>query len=186
MVKKTSKVVEEEVPIRLDFGCGKNKREGFTGVDSIKFDTVDIVLDLVNDVWPWKENSVDEVHCSHFVEHLDGKERVQFFNKLYTILKPKGKASIITPHWSHERAYGDPTHKFPPVCSWTYFYLDKNWREPNAPHSGYTCHFSYGLIGTHDPNDTWVSLRNMETKQILMQRNINVTTDLVAHLVKEV
>lgn len=179
MVKKK----EEEI-IRLDFGCGKNKREGFTGVDSIAFDNVDIVLDLVNDEWPWEDNSVSEVHCSHFVEHLDGQERIKFFNNLYRILKPKGSATIITPHWSHERAYGDPTHKFPPVCTWTYFYLMKGWRDVNAPHSGYTCNFDASLQGVHDPNDAWVAMRNMETKAILMQRNINTTTDLVATITK--
>lgn len=171
-------------PLKLDLGCGKNKAQGFTGVDSIAFDGVDLVADL-RQPWPWKDGEVEEVHCSHFVEHLEGTERVHFFNELYRVLKVGGQARIITPHWSHERAYGDPTHKFPPVCSWTYFYLDKGWREVNGPHTGYTCDFGYVLAGTHDPNDSWVAFRNQETKGVLMSRNINTTTDMIATLTKK-
>lgn len=176
----------DEVPvIKLDFGCGPHKREGYFGVDSIQFEGVDLVFDLTQTPYPWEDNSVDEIHSSHFVEHLTNKERILFFNECYRILKPKGKMEIITPHWSHERAYGDPTHQWPPVTSWMYFYLNADWRKVNAPHVGYTCDFDYNLIGTHDPNDVWVAMRNQETKGILMTRNINTVTDLIAHLTKK-
>lgn len=168
---------------KLDLGCGKNKAEGFTGIDSIKFDNVDHVFDL-RQAWPIADESVDEIHCSHFLEHLDGTERLHFFNELYRVLKKGATARIICPHWSHERAYGDPTHKWPPVCSWTFFYLDRGWRDVNAPHAGYNCDFSYVIAGAHDPNDAWVAFRNIETKTVLMARNINVTTDLIATLTK--
>ena len=171
-------------PIKLDLGCGKNKQPGFFGVDGIAFDGVDLVMDL-RQPWPWADGSVDEVHCSHFLEHLTGAERIHFFNELHRVLKHGGVARIITPHWSHERAYGDPTHQWPPVCSWTYFYLDNGWREVNAPHTGYNCDFTYVLAGTHDPNDQWVAFRNMETKQVMMTRNINTVTDLIATLTKK-
>ncbi len=204
-----SEVAEaQEVKVKLDLGCGKNKAAGFIGVDSIAFEGVDVVTDLSGDYWRFKKgahpdlkllptllgpdvyqlapDSVDEVHCSHFLEHLTGKQRVSFFNELYRVLKPGAQARIITPHWSHERAYGDPTHQWPPVCSWTYFYLDKGWCEVNAPHAGYACDFTYVLVGTHDPNDAWVAFRNMETKGVLMSRNINTTTDMIATLTKRV
>lgn len=174
-------------PLRVDIGCGKNKikveGQEWVGVDSIAFEGVDIVHDM-RQPWPWPAETVDEVHCSHFLEHLTGAERIHFFNELMRVLKPGAPARIITPHWSHERAYGDPTHQWPPICSWTYFYLQKAWRDVNAPHAGYTCDFDYVLAGTHDPNDAWVAFRNMETKGVLMSRNINVTTDLIANLTK--
>jgi SAM-dependent methyltransferase len=192
--------------VRLDLGCGKNKAAGFIGVDTLKFDGVDVACDLSQHLWKFSKDahpalklqpttigpdvyiladeSVDEVHCSHFLEHLTGKERVGFFNELYRVLKPGAQARFITPHWSNERAYGDPTHQWPPVCSWTYPYLEKAWRDVNAPHSGYTCNFSNVLIGTHDPNDQWVAFRNAETKGVLMTRNINTTVELIATLTK--
>lgn len=170
--------------MKLDLGCGKNKQEGFHGVDSIAFDGVDTVMDVRVTPWPWEDNSVDEVHSSHFLEHLTGPERVEFFNELYRVIKPGAQARFITPHWSHERAYGDPTHQWPPVCGWTYYYLGKSWREGNAPHTGYTCDFDWVLAGSWDPNDIWVSLANQEAKTVRMSRNINTCTDLIATITK--
>lgn len=167
------------LPLKLDIGCGKNKQAGFHGVDAIQFDGVDTVMDM-RQPWPWADSSVEDVHCSHFLEHLTGAERIHFFNELYRVLKPGKQARIITPHWSHERAYGDPTHQWPPVCGWTYFYLGKGWRDVNAPHVGYVCDFEWVLAGAHDPNDEWVAFRTPEVKQIYMSRNINTTTDLIA------
>lgn len=177
-------IEEIKLNFRLDLGCGPHPKEGFTGVDQIAFPGVDIELDLRQYPWPWKDNSVDEVHSSHFVEHLTGKERVPFFNELYRVLKPGAKATIICPNWSHERAYGDPTHEWPPISTWTFFYLKKEWRDSQAPHVGYTCDFDYGVVGTHDPNDTYVSYRNQEAKFAMMYRNVNTTTDIITTLTK--
>lgn len=170
--------------IRLDFGCGNNKREGFLGVDAIAFPAVDVRLDLTVTPWPWDSDSVTEAHASHFVEHLTGAQRVVFFNELYRVLKVGAQVTIICPNWSHERAYGDPTHQWPPISTWTFFYLRKEWRDPNAPHCGYTCDFDHVVTGAHDPNDQWVAFRNMETKMNLMYRSVNTTTDIFATLTK--
>jgi len=121
--------------LKLDLGCGKNPREGFTGVDSRNFGQP-ITADL-RKKWPWADNSVAEVHCSHFVEHLTAAERVHFVNELYRILVPEGKAKIVAPHWNSPRAFGDLTHQWPPVSEWWFLYVNKGWREVNAPHSDY-------------------------------------------------
>ena len=76
-------VVEAPKPLKLDLGCGPNPREGFIGVDARQFGCdgvetdgkVDVIHDLRTD-WPWKDGSVEEVHSSHFLEHLTGAERV--------------------------------------------------------------------------------------------------------------
>ena len=170
--------------VKLDLGCGPNKIEGFTGVDQIAFPNVDVVMDLRATPWPWENGEVEEVYSSHFVEHLSGEERVPFFNELHRVLKVSGQARIITPHWAHERAYGDPTHKWPPVTVWTYLYLVRSWRETNAPHTAYTCDFDYVAVGAFDPNDVWVAFRNAEQKAVVMSRNTNTTTDLIVTLTK--
>jgi hypothetical protein len=154
--------------LKLDIGCGKNKKAGFIGVDSIAFDGVDIVHD-VRKPWPWEDSSVVEVHCSHFVEHLTAVERVHFANELWRVLVPRGTATIVTPHWGSGRAYGDPTHQWPPVAEMWFFYLDPKWREDNAPHidsrwnpDGFRCHFdctwSYGV-------HPMLTTRNLEFQQ---------------------
>ena len=83
-------------------------------------------------------------------------ERVRFYNELWRVMKPDAKATIVVPYWGSGRAYGDPTHQWPPVSEMAFYYLDPKWREGNAPHADhrwakgmYRCHFDctwgYGL-----------------------------------------
>jgi len=140
MGKAKLKSVEAPKLLKLDFGCGKNVREGFEGVDCCDFGqrhTVDL-----RKTWPWKDDSVDEAHSSHFIEHLTAPERIHFMNELYRVLRKDAKCQIIVPHWASCRAYGDLTHQWPPVSEFWFYYLDKNWREANAPHNDfYKCDF---------------------------------------------
>lgn len=180
MAKTKLKQLEKPQLLKLDLGCGKNKRQGFVGVDEIKFDGVDQVLDL-RKPWPWKDGSVEEAHCSHFLEHLTQDERVHFFNELYRVLIKGGKAQIITPHWLSERAYGDPTHKMPPVVFFSYFYINANWREQNAPHSGYTCDFD--ASGANNTPAPW-NARAEEVRLFAESHYANVASDLYVTVVK--
>lgn len=180
--------------LKLDLGCGKNKKPDFLGVDSIKFEGVDVVTDLTKK-WPWAGGSVQEVHASHFVEHLDAEERIHFCNELYRVLIPDGKATLIVPHWASCRAYGDMTHKWPPVSEFWFYYLSRLWRlgdgkqGANAPHDdikynpkGYDCNFEctwgYGLR----PD---IATRNQEWQQFAMANYKEVLTDIIATLVKK-
>lgn len=191
------KAVKKVELLKLDLGCGVNKREGFTGVDILKFDGVDKVCDLRKAPWPWATDSVDEVHSSHFVEHLQWPERIVFFNELYRVMKDGAKATIITPDPSHDCFFGDPTHG-PPMSSWYTYYLDKEWREgvkdkdgkwvvlngnerrPNAPHVAYTCDFIFqNGLGW----DQSVMARNEEYKLFAALHYRNSVRDLYANLV---
>jgi ubiquinone/menaquinone biosynthesis C-methylase UbiE len=136
--------------LRLDIGCGTQKKPGYTGMDSIPFEGVDIVHDARITPWPFEDNSVDSVVCSHFLEHLTNAERIGFFNELGRVMKVGALATIITPHWTSERAYGDPTHQWPAVTMMAYCYLDSGWRKANAPHVGFTCHFNCDFVETGD------------------------------------
>lgn len=178
------RILDERKTMKLDIGCGTRKQAGFTGVDAIAFAGVDVVHDVRNTPWPFADGSVTEVYSSHFVEHLTGAERISFFNELYRILAPGAEAMIICPHWSHERAYGDPTHQWPPVNTWTFLYLHAKWRRENAPHVGYACDFDLNITGQHDPADTWLTQRSAEEKAVSMHRNINCMTDIIARLKK--
>ena len=175
--------------MKLDLGCGKNKKEGFEGVDSIAFEGVDHVVDLRSFPWPWEDGSVEEVHASHFIEHLPARERIAFVNEIHRILAPGGKATLIAPHWASCRAYGDMTHCWPPVSEFWFYYLSKAWREANAPHDdvahnpeGYSCDFEatwgYGI----NPS---IQTRNQEFQQFALANYKEAITDLYATLVKK-
>lgn len=177
------KVVKKEKPaLKLDLGCGPNKREGFTGVDIMQFDgKVDVIADL-RQKWPWDDDSVDEVHCSHFLEHLTQEERVHFANELFRVLKKDAKALIIVPSWTNERAYGDPTHKWPPVVGFSFFYWNEEWRKQNAPHTGLKCNFDFGGGNTLIP--PW-TLKTQEVQLFAQNHYINVATDMYVNVVKK-
>jgi hypothetical protein len=174
--------VEEIKPLRLDLGCGTRPKEGFSGVDSRAFDGVGVVCNLGADVWPWGNETVDEVHCSHMLEHLTATERVHFANELCRVLKKGAKATIITPHFASVRAYGDLTHQWPPVVSFWYLYLNAEWRKVNAPHNDqYTCDFDHGYgFGLHPT----VQTRNVEYQNYAVVHLVEGAQDLHATLVK--
>lgn len=159
MAKAKKKAVEAS--LKLDLGCGKNPREGFVGVDVKDFGQA-IVADLTTK-WPWEDSSVEEINCSHMVEHLTAEQRIHFVNELHRVLKKGGKATIVTPHWASCRAYGDLTHQWPPVSEFWYYYLVKEWRAVNAPHNDtYTCDFEFVYGYSENPA---LSGRDQEYKQ---------------------
>lgn len=185
MAKKTIK------EIKLDLGSGPNKKEGFIGVDKYKMKGVDVVCDLGKAKWPWKDNTVDEVNCTHFLEHLtnfNGKwERTHFFNELYRVMKKGAVATIAIPHWCSQRYYGDPTH-CEPFSEMAIYYLSREWRNSQAPHAdikwnknGYDCNFEVNC---------WYNLRqdlmtrNQEYQQMAIMKEKEAAQDMIMRMVK--
>lgn len=176
-------------PLRIDIGCGKNKKEGFVGLDQLVFEGVDhIVRNLGCDVWPFADGTVDEAYSSHFLEHLTATERIHFANELYRVLKPGAKCTLIVPHWASCRAYGDPTHQWPPVSEFWFYYLSEKWRDENAPHTdyrwktnGFRCDFEatwgYGM-------NPLLASRNTEFQQFALNFYKEAIQDLHATLTK--
>jgi hypothetical protein len=189
MAKTALKAVKKQAVIKLDLGCGKNKKEGFLGVDQRKFPGVDVVTDL-NGKWPWKDGTVEEISASHIIEHFTGKQRVHIFNEMYRVLREGATVTIITPHWNSNRAYGDFTHQWPPVSEFLYFYVNRNWRRDNAPDNdiewnpdGYSCHFegTIGYGGLHEQ----LRMKNTEVQNFAMTFYKEAVGDIVVTLTKK-
>lgn len=185
----TLKTVENEVKplVKLDLGCGTQKQKGFIGVDSIAFDGVDIVANLTAK-WPWEDKSVDEVYSSHTLEHLTAVQRVHYVNELYRVLKPGAKATIIIPHWASCRAYGDPTHQWPPVSEFWFYYLKREWRSTQAPHTdknvweqGFDCDFDATWGYSIHPN---IQVRNQEFQEFAVNFYKEAVQDIHATLIR--
>jgi len=190
---------KDDTPLRIDIGAGKNKKEGFIGVDIIPFEGVDIVMNAGKDKWPFKDGTVDEIHASHFVEHLEPEERIHFANEVYRVLKnptynnagalASGFATVITPHWASQRAYGDLTHKWPAVSEFWFYYLDKDWRAVNAPHlcieynpKGYSCHLQVTWGYSMHPE---IQARNQEYQANAMKFWKEACSDTIATMTKK-
>lgn len=205
--KKSTKVVplkKTTTPtfIALDLGCGDNKTSiealyqigmmteeqsknaKVIGVDLYKTPSVDKVHDLTKFPYPFEDNSIDAVHTSHFLEHLDGRQRIQFFNEMYRIMKKGAKMRHIHPYYKSSRAVQDPTHAFPPICEESYLYWTKEFREANKlGHYLGDCDFSFTIFYTfQDP--VWMN-KNEETRNFAIRHYFNVVADMIVDMVKK-
>ncbi len=187
------KVVMEEVKpaqlVRLDLGAGETPREGYEGVD-LHAPSAKHKVDLWKFPWPWADDSVDEIHCSHFIEHLpmeyvkDGPHAGKdlfcaFFDECFRILKKDGKMSLIWPALQSVRAFQDPTHRrFIPAE--TMLYLNAEWRKINKlEHYGATCNFGFNVV----PSTSQAETVRHQTVQANRTRELwNVAQDFHAML----
>jgi len=97
--------------IRIDIGCGKNKKEGFIGIDIDPNSDADIIASALD--LPFNDSSIDEINCSHLVEHFSPGEARKFFDEICRVLKKGGVANLkIDRDWTESRLLKkDPTHK---------------------------------------------------------------------------
>ncbi|MEK7153404.1 MAG: hypothetical protein AAB834_05630 [Patescibacteria group bacterium] len=190
---------KKETVLKLSLACGDNKPEGFKGVDIAKTKSADYVQDLLKFPWTqFADNSVDEIECSNFVEHIPhGDSRddpfFQFFDEIYRILKPaefeptnpnianKGIARIVCPYYSSMRAWQDPTHQRA-ISEASFLYLNKQWRIDNKlDHYPVSCDFdfTYGYVVSTD----WQN-RSQDAQAFAIRHYINVVSDIQIQLVK--
>jgi len=126
---------------KLDLACGQNRQEGFFGIDIAPGENVDAVVDLESYPWPIESDSVEEVFCSHYIEHTP--DIIKFMEELYRILKKDGKAKFIAPYYTSMRCWQDPTHKRA-ISEASFLYYNKEWRKNNKlDHYPITCDFDY-------------------------------------------
>lgn len=93
--------------IIVDIGCGSRKIEGAIGIDGIHQPGVNIVCNF-EQALPLKTNSVDILHASHLLEHI--QNLVQLMEEVYRVCKPKGQVHITVPYFTSRGAFRDPTH----------------------------------------------------------------------------
>lgn len=104
-MKKTKKIV-------VNLGCGKVRIPNSIGVDRVEIKNyVDVVHDLDITPYPFKANSVDEIHFYHVLEHLQNP--IKKLEELHRILKPDGIMYMRVPHFSSMGAFTDLTHVRP-------------------------------------------------------------------------
>lgn len=120
--------------MKLNLGCGHQRKEGFINVDKYDTGKQDIIHDLSGGSLPWENDSIDEIEMVHFLEHLayDPYTRIHFMKEIYRICKDKAKIKIVVPHPRHDNFLNDPTHVWPITAeTFNLFDLEKNkfWRD---------------------------------------------------------
>lgn len=200
MAKKKTRLRRHQADaVRLDLACGETPLKGFQSVDLFA-KKPNHRVDLLAFPWPWKNGSVDEINCSHFIEHIPmvyvtltgeynlmpGVGRVDlllaFFNECGRILRKGGVMKCTWPALQSARAFWDPTHRrfIPPQ---TMQYLGKGWREASKldHYLGVTCDLLAEVCPTVDGQEL---LRAPEVSQSRVTHMWNVAQDWVATLRK--
>lgn len=180
--------------MKLDLGSGATPREGFVGIDlycgdlSVTLDTAAagqiVAIDLTCFPWPLEDDTVDEVWCSHFVEHLDG-QWVQFVDELHRVLKPGAVATVVHPNVKSARAFMDPTHRdFIPGERW--LYASREWRALNGlDHPPYpTCDFQVSVGVDEGSIAPAFKLRTPEAVAFALTHYWEAIGDVIAILTK--
>lgn len=187
--------------LRLDLGSGQTPREGFEGVDL--YAEVEHRINLLRFPWPLEDSSCEELHCSHFIEHIptayvssdnvyrlapasadDRDLLVRFFDECHRVLALGGIFTVTWPALQSVRAFQDPTHRrFIPMETMSYF--SRAWREANGlGHYLGSCNFE--VVGTNFAPSTLLqqqgALAHPEAIGQALQRNWNLVGDFQATL----
>lgn len=204
--------MKETKPFKLSIACGQNIPEGFVGMDIHAGENVKYVGDIL-DFWSkdnvWSQipdESVDEIDCTMFVEHIphiiEGHGMKHgyddcfylFFNEVHRILKKaefaednpnqpiKGFAKIVTPYYSSPRAIQDPTH-VRNLCEASYLYLNQDWLKANKL-DHYPVKADFNFSYAYNINGRLVN-RNQEFVSNAILTEFNAADDLIVTLVKK-
>jgi len=104
----------------LDVGCGTAKVKGSIGIDKVDLPGVDVVHNLNEFPWPFKDENFDEIYMNDIIEHLD--DTIKVMEECHRLLKLGGKLHIRVVYWNHRYSFSDPTHvKFFSEITWQFF-----------------------------------------------------------------
>lgn len=98
--------------MKLNLGCGFNKKDGYVNVDKFAACAPDRVVDLEQIPWPFETSSVDEVLLIHVLEHLGAGADLflAIMQELHRVCRPGARIRIEVPHPRHDIFLNDPTH----------------------------------------------------------------------------
>lgn len=110
--------------VSLELGCGPHRAfPDYLGVDALDYPGVDVASDVFEFLERLPGNCVENVHSSHFLEHVADLGRL--IDELERVCKPGGRVISVVPHFSNPYFYSDPTHtRFFGLYTMSYFAQD--------------------------------------------------------------
>ena len=98
--------------MKLNLGCGFDKKDGYVNLDSFQKCNPDVLHDIENIPLPFDDNIFDEILIKHVLEHIGQSFSVfsAVMKDLYRISKPNARITIQVPNYKHISFWADPTH----------------------------------------------------------------------------
>jgi hypothetical protein len=93
----------------LNLGSGNKPLEGALNLDVSPATRPDVVHDLNQVPWPFKDDAFDEVHGYDVLEHVDNV--VTFMQEVHRISRDGALTKLTVPHFSSANTWRDPTHQ---------------------------------------------------------------------------
>jgi len=94
--------------MKINLGAGKDILPGFINHDLTNLPGIQVVHDLNQYPWPWKDNVATEIKVHDVLEHLQAF--LKAMEEIHRILLPGGLCHISVPYWNSWCAHSDPTH----------------------------------------------------------------------------
>jgi predicted SAM-dependent methyltransferase len=98
--------------MKLNLGCGFDKRDGWLNVDNFAECEPDQMLDIESTPWDLPTSGFQEVLMKHVLEHVGAAfdTFAAVMRELYRVTAPNGVVEIHVPHVRHDTFWSDPTH----------------------------------------------------------------------------
>ena len=126
--------------MRLNLGCGFDKKSDWINVDKIPMSEPDELVDLEEIPWPWADDSVEEVQMRHVLEHLGATtdSYLAIIKELWRICRLGALVRIVVPHPRHDHYLNDPTHVRPITVQGLEMFSQKRnheWQKKGIPNT---------------------------------------------------
>ncbi len=82
--------------MKIDLGCGVQKKPEFLGVDKIETSQTDFIFDITKDRFPFDDNSIEELYCGDVIERITYQEMIRMMNEAWRVLEPGAIFTIAT------------------------------------------------------------------------------------------
>jgi predicted SAM-dependent methyltransferase len=139
--------------MKIHFGCGTNKFDGWINLDIIPGS--DVVADITAR-WPFEDASADFIYSEHVLEHFDIATARGIFSEIFRVLKPGGVVRIAMPDLDNLiREYQSPK------------WLEQEWIQK----FGYANHFATSCEMMNTAMRDWGHLFIYNKEQIELELN---------------
>lgn len=94
--------------VKIDLGCGCDKKPDYVGLDIVLFSEVDVVCNLEQGI-PLRSNVATSVYSNHVLEHI--QNTVLIMQEIFRVCRSGAKVTLRVPYYTSIGAFKDPTHK---------------------------------------------------------------------------